>query len=108
MQLRVYVCDIEEQLLSPLPFPTALPLLSACIAQQKTVVIDPIRHLQAMAHDVLGTVVGQSAPPFPGAACNYSEVFLLRDLSVAMSSCIYQSLCDSDSISVKKLTAKTG
>ena len=97
----------HKQLLSPLPFPTALPLLSACIAQQKTVVIDPIRHLQAMAHDVLGTVVGQSAPPFPGAA-NYSEVFLLRDLSVAMSSCIYQSLCDSDSISVKKLTAKTG
>ena len=98
----------HKQLLSPLPFPTALPLLSACIAQQKTVVIDPIRHLQAMAHDVLGTVVGQGAPPFPGAACNYSEVFLLRDLSVAMSSCIYQSLCDSDSISVKKLTAKTG
>ena len=61
-----------------------------------------------MSVDILGTVVGQSAPPFPGAACNYSEVFLLRDLSVAMSSCIYQSLCDSDSISVKKLTAKTG
>ena len=97
----------HKQLLSPLPFPTALPLLSACIAQQKTVVIDPIRHLQAMARDVLGTVVGQSAPPFPGVA-NYSEVFVLRDLSVAMSSCIYQSLCDSDSISVKKLTAKTG
>ena len=37
----------HKQLLSPLPFPTALPLLSACIAQQKTVVIDPIRHLQA-------------------------------------------------------------
>lgn len=36
----------QKQLLSPLPFPTTLPLLSACIAQQKTVVIDPIRHLQ--------------------------------------------------------------
>ncbi len=36
----------QQQLRSPLPFPTALPLLSACIAQQKTVVVDPVRHLQ--------------------------------------------------------------
>ncbi len=36
----------QKQLQSPLPFPTALPLLSACIAQQKTVVTDPVRHLQ--------------------------------------------------------------
>ena len=35
----------HKQLLSPLPFPTTLPLLSACIAQQKTVVADPVRHL---------------------------------------------------------------
>ena len=36
----------QKQLQSPLPFPTTLPLLSACIAQQKTVVTDPVRHLQ--------------------------------------------------------------
>jgi hypothetical protein len=97
----------HKQLLSPLPFPTALPLLSASIAQQKTVVIDPIRHLQATAHDILGTIVGQKSPPLPGLA-NYASIFLLRDLSVALSSCIYQSLCDSDSINMKKLAAKEG
>ncbi len=36
----------QQQLLSPLPFPTTLPLLSASVASAKTVVADPIRHLQ--------------------------------------------------------------
>lgn len=37
----------HQQLLSPLPFPTTLPLLSATVACSKTVVADPVRHLQA-------------------------------------------------------------
>ena len=49
--------NTQKQLLSPLPFPTTLPLLSACIAQQKTVVADPVRHLQSLTHDMLITVV---------------------------------------------------
>lgn len=36
----------QQQLLSPLPFPTTLPLLSACVAGNKTVIADPIRYLQ--------------------------------------------------------------
>lgn len=36
----------QQQLLSPLPFPTTLPLLSACVAGNKTVIADPIRALQ--------------------------------------------------------------
>lgn len=36
----------QQQLLSPLPFPTTLPLLSASVACNKTVIADPIRHLQ--------------------------------------------------------------
>ena len=36
----------QQQLLSPLPFPTTLPLLSASVASSKTVIADPIRHLQ--------------------------------------------------------------
>ncbi len=97
----------QKQLQSPLPFPTTLPLLSACIAQQKTVVTDPVRHLQAAAHDMLKTVVDMGVPPFPSVA-NYNAIFLLRDLSVALSSCIYQALCDSDSINMKKLAARDG
>lgn len=38
----------HQQLLSPLPFPTTLPLLSACVAGNKTVIADPIRYLQVI------------------------------------------------------------
>ena len=95
----------QKQLLSPLPFPTTVPLLSACIAQQKTVVTDPISHLQSTAHDLLANIVEQKRPPLPGLA-DYSVVFLQRDLSVALSACIYQALCDSDLINIKKLATK--
>lgn len=38
----------HQQLLSPLPFPTTLPLLSACIANNKTVIADPVKYLQVI------------------------------------------------------------
>jgi hypothetical protein len=88
----------QQQLLSPLPFPTTLPLLSACVAGNKTVIADPIRHLQQHTHDMLQTVVDLRGPPIGG---NNADVFILRDLAVALSACIYQSLCDSDTFSVK-------
>ncbi len=44
---------------------------------------------QATAHDMLETIVRMRQPPLPAVA-NYSVVFLLRDLCVALSSCIYQ------------------
>lgn len=91
----------QQQLLSPLPFPTTLPLLSASVACNKTVVADPVRHLQAQAHDMLQTIVELRSPPMPSRT-HFSEVFVLRDLAVALSACIYQSLCDSDTFSVKQ------
>jgi hypothetical protein len=36
----------QNHLLSPLPLPTTLPLLAAAVAPNKTVVYDPIKHLQ--------------------------------------------------------------
>ncbi|KAL1420955.1 hypothetical protein MTO96_004323 [Rhipicephalus appendiculatus] len=53
----------QQQLLSPLPFPTTLPLLAASVACQKTVVADPVRLLQLMAHDILLTVMDLEEPP---------------------------------------------
>merc|ERR550534_1193196 len=88
----------QKQLLSPLPFPTTLPLLSACIAQQKTVIADPVRHLHNLTHDMLITITDQTTVPLPGMLQSYSQIFLLRDMAVALSSCIYQSLSDSDAI----------
>ncbi|BES94787.1 Dmx-like 1 [Nesidiocoris tenuis] len=91
----------QQQLLSPLPFPTTLPLLSASVACNKTVIADPVRHLQSLAHDMLQAVIEQRSPPSLNFG-NLSEVFVLRDLAVALSACIYQSLCDSDTCSVKQ------
>lgn len=51
MELMLLLQELQQersqhQLLSPLPFPTTLPLLAASVASQKTVVTDPIRFLQ--------------------------------------------------------------
>ncbi|XP_024225203.1 dmX-like protein 2 isoform X2 [Bombus impatiens] len=91
----------QQQLLSPLPFPTTLPLLSASVACNKTVVADPVRHLQSLAHDMLQTLVELRNPPMPTRNTHYCEVFIMRDLAVALSACIYQSLCDSDTFVTK-------
>ncbi|XP_044020160.1 dmX-like protein 2 isoform X2 [Aphidius gifuensis] len=91
----------QQQLLSPLPFPTTLPLLSASVACNKTVVADPVRHLQSLAHDMLQTLVELRNTPTPNRNTHYCEVFIMRDLAVALSACIYQSLCDSDTFVMK-------
>ncbi len=62
---------------------------------------------QATAHDMLHTIVRMRQPPLPAVA-NYAAIFLLRDLCVALSSCVYQSLCDSDSINMRRLAARDG
>lgn len=46
----------HQQLSSPLPFPTSLPLLAASVASNKTVISDPIRYLQSLTHDMLQSV----------------------------------------------------
>ncbi|XP_053689152.1 dmX-like protein 2 isoform X2 [Sabethes cyaneus] len=98
----------QQQLLSPLPFPTTLPLLSACVAGNKTVIADPLRYLQSHTHDMLQTIVDMRSPPHALRTGFPNEIFVLRDLGVALSACIYQSLCDSDTFSVKQLTVTEG
>ncbi|KAK5649288.1 hypothetical protein RI129_000317 [Pyrocoelia pectoralis] len=81
----------QQQLLSPLPFPTSLPLLAASVASSKTVIADPVRYLQSLTHDMLHTIVDLTQP-----STSQNQLLVLRDLAVALSACIYQSLCDSD------------
>ncbi|KAL3867333.1 hypothetical protein ACJMK2_044544 [Sinanodonta woodiana] len=88
----------HQQLLSPLPFPTTLPLLSACIASSKTVTADPIRHIQCLTQDLLHTIIEFTSPPGLYGAVNV--MLVMRNLSIALSSCVYQCLCDSDSFVV--------
>ncbi|XP_077556185.1 rabconnectin-3 alpha isoform X7 [Haemaphysalis longicornis] len=92
----------QQQLLSPLPFPTTLPLLAASVACQKTVVADPVRLLQLMAQDILLTVIDLQEPPgVATSASTFSRVSVLWDLGTSLSACIYQALCDSDSFGLK-------
>ncbi|CAH1106016.1 unnamed protein product [Psylliodes chrysocephalus] len=96
MELMLLLQELQQekthqQLLSPLPFPTSLPLLAASVASSKTVVADPIRYLQCLTHDMLHTVVEMVQPH-----TSQSQLLVIRDLAIALSACIYQSLCDSD------------
>ncbi|XP_069954424.1 dmX-like protein 2 isoform X5 [Cherax quadricarinatus] len=90
----------KQQLLSPLPFPTTLPLLSASIASNKTVVSDPVRHLQAGTHDLLQSLVEISGVSQTNARL-MCHAAILRNLAAALSACIYQSLCDSETFTIK-------
>ncbi len=42
----------QQQLLSPLPFPTSLPLLVASVAGTKIITTDPVRHLQVSLAEI--------------------------------------------------------
>ncbi|XP_052281684.1 dmX-like protein 2 isoform X4 [Dreissena polymorpha] len=88
----------QQQLLSPLPFPTTLPLLSAAIASSKTVTADPIQHIQCLTQDLLHSIIEFTAPP--GLSSPLHTVLVMRNLSVALASCVYQCLCDSDNFVV--------
>ncbi|XP_071345144.1 dmX-like protein 2 isoform X7 [Trachinotus anak] len=86
-----------KQLQSPLPLPTTLPLLSACIAPTKTVIANPVLHLSNHIHDILHTITLMEAPPHPDSMDD--RVNALHTLAASLSACVYQALCDSHSYS---------
>lgn len=60
-----------------------------------------IIYFQSHTHDILQTILKMRSPPMFNRV-NLCELFVLRDLAVALSSCIYQSLCDSDPAGINK------
>ncbi|XP_074476369.1 dmX-like protein 2 isoform X10 [Sebastes fasciatus] len=86
-----------KQLQSPLPLPTTLPLLSACIAPTKTVIANPVLHLSNHIHDILHTITLMETTPHPDIMDD--RVNTLHTLAASLSACIYQALCDSHSYS---------
>ncbi|XP_038556761.1 dmX-like protein 2 isoform X7 [Micropterus salmoides] len=86
-----------KQLQSPLPLPTTLPLLSACIAPTKTVIANPVLHLSNHIHDILHTMTFMNTPPHPDIMDD--RVNTLHTLAASLSACVYQALCDSHSYS---------
>uniref|UniRef100_A0AAV2LNI5 RAVE complex protein Rav1 C-terminal domain-containing protein n=1 Tax=Knipowitschia caucasica TaxID=637954 RepID=A0AAV2LNI5_KNICA len=95
-----------KQLQSPLPLPTTLPLLSACIAPTKTVIANPVLHLSNHIHDVLHTITHMKTPPHPNVF--EDRVSALHTLAASLSACIYQALCDSHSYSQTETNQFTG
>lgn len=61
-------------------------------------VADPIKHIQCMTQDLLHTVIEMTLPP--GIGSHMKTVFTMRNLSLALSACVYQCLCDCDSFVV--------
>ncbi|XP_037310003.2 dmX-like protein 2 isoform X3 [Pungitius pungitius] len=86
-----------KQLQSPLPLPTTLPLLSACIATTKTVIANPVLHLSNHIHDILHTITLLETTPHPDVMDD--RVNSLHTLAASLSACVYQALCDSHSYS---------
>lgn len=68
-KLNILCLTLQEltvkQLQSPLPLPTTLPLLSACIAPTKTVIANPVLHLSNHIRDILHTITLMEVPPHP-------------------------------------------
>ncbi|XP_022603239.1 dmX-like protein 2 isoform X3 [Seriola dumerili] len=95
-----------KQLQSPLPLPTTLPLLSACIAPTKTVIANPVLHLSNHIHDILHTITLMEAPPHPDSMDD--RVNALHTLAASLSACVYQALCDSHSYSQTEANQFTG
>jgi DmX-like protein len=96
-----------KQLLSPLPLPTTIPLLTAIVVSSKTVVAGPIRLINGLINDILMTINDLSVV-VPTIFDNAITISTIKELSVSLSACIYQCLCDSDAFSVPKNSVVTG
>ncbi|XP_018017231.1 dmX-like protein 2 isoform X2 [Hyalella azteca] len=87
----------RNMLLSPLPCPTTLPLLSAVVASNKTVVADPVKQLQNLGEDLLANVASVRAiGKHVGMPQMLGKVAVWRDLAIALSSSLHQALSDSE------------
>uniref|UniRef100_A0A8C5HK93 RAVE complex protein Rav1 C-terminal domain-containing protein n=1 Tax=Gouania willdenowi TaxID=441366 RepID=A0A8C5HK93_GOUWI len=102
----LFLLQESQQLQSPLPLPTTLPLLSACIATTKTVIANPVLHLSNHIHDILHTITLMEVPPHPDIMDD--RVHSLHTLAASLSACVYQALCDSHSYSQTEANQFTG
>ena len=53
----------RKQLSSTLPFPVALPLISACLAPVQTVVVNPFNYLEKFCKDLAKSLTSYTSPP---------------------------------------------
>ncbi|CAF0710194.1 unnamed protein product [Brachionus calyciflorus] len=90
-----------KQLHEPVPLQTTttIPLLSASIASSKNMLAGPIQMLKRLSSDLLTTISSVSVVP---TIFDYPiMITTIKEISVSLSSCIYQCLCDSDNVVYK-------
>jgi hypothetical protein len=95
-----------KQLFSPVPMPTTIPLLAASIASSKNVVAGPIQMIKSIVTDILSSLVSINKVP---VIFDYSlMISTIKETSVSLSSCLYQCLCDIDSLTISDSNVDTG
>lgn len=109
MELLLLIQELVEdrsssvkQLCEPMPLnsTTTIPLLSASIASSKNMLAGPIQMVRRLSTDLLSTI--SSINVFPTIFDFPLTITTIKEISVSLSSCIYQCLCDSDNIVYSK------
>lgn len=83
--------DGRTQLKYRVPFPTQVPLLVANLSGTLSVSNNAISYLKDISQDLLHTM--NTWLTLPKLTSHSVQIVAIRDLSIALASCVYQSLC---------------
>lgn len=113
MELSLLMQELIEdrsmkQLFQSVPMPTTIPLLSASIASSKNVIAGPIQMIKSIVTEILCSVSSIQNYCAPSIFNNSIKILTIKDLSLSLSSCVYQCLCDSDSFTEPENQVVTG
>lgn len=97
-----------KQLFQSVPVPTTIPLLSASVASSKNVIAGPIQMIQSLVSEILTSVSCLQSQSNPTIFDNSIIFLTVKDLALSLSSCVYQCLCDSDSVTEPENQVVTG
>ncbi len=86
--------DRRTQLKYPIPFPTQVPLLIANLSGTLSVSNNAITYLKDLSQDLLRTM--NTWLSLPKLTDHSVQIVAIRDLSIALASCVYQSLCNTN------------
>ena len=84
--------DRCTQLKHPIPFPTHVPLLVANLSSTLSVSNNAIIYIRDLSQDLLRTM--NTWLTLPKLTDQSVQIVAIRDLSIALASCVYQALCN--------------
>jgi hypothetical protein len=86
--------DRRTQLKYPIPFPTQVPLLVANLSGTLSVSNNAISYIRDLSQDLLRTM--NTWLTLPKLTEHSVQIVAVRDLSIALASCVYQSLSNTN------------